>query len=407
MASEERTDAPNNVNETQSAHQQHPGAGDIPEVIDIPSVAGRKRSASPVEAPVKKQAHASPVTKYYAVRVGRKPGIYYSWSDCRPQVAGHKGARYKSFTTLAEADAFMKGEQASSASDSKAVSSSTGEKFYGVRAGRKPGVYVNWQEARSQIAGFKDAKFRKFDSREAAENFVNHGHQYGLPDSEGLRPKPPRDEEGNVYPAGLGPMPEGAVDGFDPNVLLDPTTGDVVYKTPEQHSATKLQRRDDEGLLKIYTDGSTLGNGKLGAQAGYGVYFGPGDERRNVSEPLPGSRQTNQRAELTAILRALDIAPRSRDVKIFTDSKYAINCVTVWCQKWRTNNWQTSGNKPVENKDLITTIIDKIEERDSLEAKTLFEWVRGHNNDPGNEAADKLAVEGARRIVEKTQGSLQ
>jgi ribonuclease HI len=120
---------------------------------------------------------------------------------------------------------------------------------------------------------------------------------------------------------------------------------------------------------------------------------------RNVSEPLKGHRQTNQRAELTAIIRALEIAPRHRPVTIVTDSRYSIDCVTNWFRKWIRNNWQTSDGKPVENKDLIQSILVKINERDSLKVTTTFEWVKGHNRDAGNEEADRLAVNGARRGV--------
>lgn len=118
-----------------------------------------------------------------------------------------------------------------------------------------------------------------------------------------------------------------------------------------------------------------------------------------MSEPLKGSRQTNQRAELTAIDRALDIAPRHRDVTIFSDSNYAIKCVTVWFMNWRRNNWMTSDKKPVENKDLVEPILAKIEERESLKVKTLFEWVKGHSHNAGNVEADRLAVNGARMGV--------
>ncbi|EFW22435.1 ribonuclease H [Coccidioides posadasii str. Silveira] len=209
--------------------------------------------------------------------------------------------------------------------------------------------------------------------------------------------EPLKDEFGNEYPPGTGPLPPGAEDGFDPNILLDPSTGRLVYKTPEQKAATKLQAKPvpPPNMLKIYTDGSSLGNGKAVSKAGVGVYFGPGDER-NVSEPLKGNRQTNQRAELTAISRALDIAPRHRDVTIYTDSKYAIDCVTVWFVRWQRNKWMTTDHKPVENKDLVQSIRAKIEERTLLNVKTLFEWVKGHNKDPGNEAADRLAVRGAK-----------
>ncbi len=91
--------------------------------------------------------------------------------------------------------------------------------------------------------------------------------------------------------------------------------------------------------------------------------------------------------------------PRNRDVSIITDSRYAIDCVTSWYVNWRKNGWKTSANKVVENKDLVENILAKIEERNSLKVQTLFEWIKGHSNQPGNVEADKLAVEGARKGV--------
>lgn len=82
---------------------------------------------------------------------------------------------------------------------------------------------------------------------------------------------------------------------------------------------------------------------------------------------------------------------------IVTDSRYAIDCVTSWFKKWIRNSWLTSNNKPVENKDLVQAILVKINERDSLKVSTDFEWVKGHNRHFGNEEADKLAVDGARK----------
>jgi hypothetical protein len=70
-----------------------------------------------------------------------------------------------------------------------------------------------------------------------------------------------------------------AEDGFDPNVLLDPATGKVVYKTHEQKTATKTRPTGPPGMLRIYTDGSALKNGRDSAAAGVGVFFGPGDTR--------------------------------------------------------------------------------------------------------------------------------
>jgi ribonuclease HI len=248
----------------------------------------------------------------------------------------------------------------------------------------------------------------------------------------------PKDANGNVFEPGTGPLPPGAEDGFDPNVKLN-AAGQVVHKTEAEKEKTKIvtKGRNPPGMLTIYTDGSSLRNGQAGARAGVGVFFGPGDPRyantvsspvyhehtlphpiyvadrpalrtqrdqfpssltgrsRNVSEALKGTRQTNQRAELTAIVRALDIAPLNRDVTIYTDSRYSIDCVTDWYKTWVRNKWMTAKNKPVENKDLVMDIRQKIEEREHLKSGTYFVWVKGHANDEGNTAADRLAVDGA------------
>lgn len=83
------------------------------------------------------------------------------------------------------------------------------------------------------------------------------------------------------YEPGTGPLPPGVEDGFDPNIMLDPATGKVVYKTQEQRQATKPLPAAlvPSGTLRIHTDGSALNNGGAEAFAGVGVYFGPGDKR--------------------------------------------------------------------------------------------------------------------------------
>jgi ribonuclease HI len=115
----------------------------------------------------------------------------------------------------------------------------------------------------------------------------------------------------------------------------------------------------------------------------------------NVSEPLDGNLQTNQRAELTAIIRALEIAPKDRDLEIITDSEYSIKCVTVWYKNWVAKNWVRGDGGEVKNKDLVILIRKLIDQRDARGKETTFTWIKGHDNDPGNEAADRLAVAGA------------
>lgn len=339
----------------------------------------------------------------------------------------------QSFPSYEEANAFLNGVKLPSSSNSATENT----RFYGIQRGRVPGVYTDWSKAQEQIRGFQRPRYRKFSTREEAEDFVKSGDQLpavGFGEAKttvvapGMMSENAKDAEGVEFVAGDGPLPNGAEDGFDPNVLLDPATGKLVYKTTQQKTVTKTKTAGIPGMLRIYTDGSSLRNGTKLASAGVGVFFGPGDSRfvfedsskkrlrsltyigypsRNVSEPLKGARQTNQRAELTAILRAIDIAPRHRDVTIVTDSQYSINCVTVWFINWKRNNWMTKDKKPVENRDLVEPILARIEERNELKVKTLFEWVKGHNQDPGNEAADQLAVNGAQRGVQEKAAALE
>ena len=159
----------------------------------------------------------------------------------------------------------------------------------------------------------------------------------------------------------------------------------------------------------VWTDGACSDNqsGEK-AKAGVGVYFGPNDPK-NLSEPLPGPKQTNQRAELWATIRALQVFQMFEKsagiytLHVHTDSMYVINGITKWIRGWKKNGWISSKKKPVENKDLW-------EKLDGLtQYKTKLEWhhVKGHSGNPGNEAADRLAVLGAKmtdvpRPVERT-----
>ncbi|KAE8449725.1 hypothetical protein EG329_007500 [Mollisiaceae sp. DMI_Dod_QoI] len=290
--------------------------------------------------------------KYYAVRAGKQPGVYLTWKECQDNTTGFKGASYKSFLSRKEAQDFV---------DGKASGSGTGDKFYGVAVGKKPGVYEDWSEAQLQVTDVKGPKYKKFATRAEAEEFVRTGGKV-----------PTAKEKKEKKEKGVGK-----------EVLDD-----------EEEKVVKKQKVGSKRKTTVYTDGSSLGNGKAGSAAGVGVWFGNMDSR-NVSEPLEGMPQTNNRAELTGILRALEIAPRDRDLEIITDSNYSINCVTVWYQNWMKKDWKTSTNKDVENQDLIRGIRELIDEREKLKLDTTFTWIRGHDNDPGNEAADRLAVAGA------------
>ncbi|TQS34372.1 hypothetical protein Golomagni_05246 [Golovinomyces magnicellulatus] len=313
-------------------------------------------------------------TKFYAVRAGAKPGIYGTWEECQEQIVGFKGACCTSIlstTSLVLIEAFSNDKDAQDFVAGKTVvkksESGKGKRFYGVAIGHHPGVYTDWAEASLQIKDIKRPKFKKFLTREEAEYFV-------FTKGEELQ-----------HIAGEGEQKKNLSTGSD----------ELISKKLENTEALLDRSKDyEEKFIKVYTDGSSRRNGRLGARAGVGVFFGTNDPR-NVSEPLQGQAQTNQRAELTAVLRALQICPMDKDVQIVTDSTYTINCVTKWYQTWLKNEWKTANGSRVLNKDLVQSIRHLMDRRKLMGAKTALAWVRGHNHDSGNNAADRLAVAGS------------
>ncbi|QRV02272.1 ribonuclease HI [Arcanobacterium phocisimile] len=135
--------------------------------------------------------------------------------------------------------------------------------------------------------------------------------------------------------------------------------------------------------LVIATDGACSGNPGPGGwafvdqTAGYAVSGG-------------AHQTTNNIMELTAMLHALRYAGPEVDLLLRVDSKYVIDSMTKWAVGWRKRGWRKADGKPVLNRELIEAIVDLYEARSG---KTDVEWVRGHNGDPGNDLADRLAVE--------------
>ncbi|CAG8645598.1 2208_t:CDS:2, partial [Acaulospora morrowiae] len=158
--------------------------------------------------------------------------------------------------------------------------------YYAVRVGYKPGIYSTWEECKKQVNKFPGCRYKKFSKLSEAQAFI------------------------------AGAKPTGTRSELKP----EPT---IIDRSSEDVSLTSTS------MIKVWTDGCSLSNGKDGARAGVGVYWGAGDPK------LPGPRQTNNRAEVMAIIRALETSYNS------------------WIPNWEKNGWKTSTNKDVENKDLF------------------------------------------------------
>jgi ribonuclease HI len=137
-------------------------------------------------------------------------------------------------------------------------------------------------------------------------------------------------------------------------------------------------------VVTIYTDGACRGNPGLG---GWGASLEYGDNQRHLYGGELNS--TNNRMELTAVIKALEALKFNCQIELYTDSKYVLKGITEWLPNWKKRNWRTANKKPVKNVDLWQELDALV-----LDHDINWHWVKGHSGDPGNEMADLLANKG-------------
>ena len=142
-------------------------------------------------------------------------------------------------------------------------------------------------------------------------------------------------------------------------------------------------------VVEVYTDGACKGNPGVG---GWGALL----QHDGKTRELYGgeSRTTNNRMEMTAVIRALEaLRPGSR-VRLHTDSQYVQQGISEWIHAWKKRGWRTADRKPVKNEDLWRRL-DELASEHEVE----WLWVRGHQGNPGNERADELANRGVAEVL--------
>jgi len=208
--------------------------------------------------------------------------------------------------------------------------------FYAVANGREIGIFSNWNECNASVKNYKNAAFKKFNTREEAEGFIQQ------------------------------------------------------YTTTASATKNALADMDNTIDLFVYTDGSCSKNGRKNACAGIGIYFGTNDPR-NVSKRIEG-KQTNNTAELSAIIETYTIIENEiatgKKIAIMTDSEYAMKCVGSYGEKCCKKNW----DKEIPNVELIRQLYEKYTDKPNVQ----FIHVRAHTNNTdihsvGNWNADHLA----------------
>ena len=136
--------------------------------------------------------------------------------------------------------------------------------------------------------------------------------------------------------------------------------------------------------VRIYTDGACKGNPGPG---GWGALLRFDGREKELCGGEAGT--TNNRMELTAVIRALQALKRPCEVELYTDSQYVQKGISEWIASWKRRGWKTADKKPVKN-------IDLWQELDQLAAahRIRWHWVRGHAGHAENERADALANRG-------------
>ena len=183
---------------------------------------------------------------------------------------------------------------------------------------------------------------------------------------------------------------------------------------PQKEEQTQKKPKLESKSWNVYTDGSTINNGKKGSYGGIGVFFNDNNPM-NISEAMiinGDGNVTNNICELEACRKAILQIVTNKDfnvgdfIMVNTDSQYLINCITLWSTAWEKNGWLNKSRKPVKNKGLIREI-----KRLYLKYNVQFKHIMAHkefigekdeNNMNyrdwyGNMMADKLAVLGSKK----------
>lgn len=236
--------------------------------------------------------------------------------------------------------------------------------FYAIARGRQTGVYRTWEEARKHIFKYNGALYKKFDTMEEADEFIRT------------------------------------------NITNHSSIHDNVKKTNISISTTDIRQtmsvyaiipnEIDTNHLIVFTDGACSGNGKRHAKGAYSSVWPYHMEYNGAWQLESTPPPTNNRAEFMGLIKSYDIADvidpeMKKELSVYTDSMFLINCATSWLTKWKKNEFKKSDGSSVLNQDLLLKIDECMSKR-----KTNFHHVRAHTNQTDwfskyNDIADKLA----------------
>ncbi|MBE6806474.1 MAG: ribonuclease HI [Ruminococcaceae bacterium] len=136
-------------------------------------------------------------------------------------------------------------------------------------------------------------------------------------------------------------------------------------------------------FVELFTDGACSGNPGKGGWGAILRYNG------HEKELCGGEMETtNNRMELTAVIKGLEALKEPCQVRLTSDSKYVIDAIVQgWVYSWQRNGWRKADKKPALNVDLWEQLLPLLQQH-----QVEFVWVKGHQGHPENERCDKMAV---------------
>lgn len=142
--------------------------------------------------------------------------------------------------------------------------------------------------------------------------------------------------------------------------------------------------------IDIYTDGSCRCNPGPGGWGAVLVYKG-------IEKELCGGERdtTNNRMELTAVIKALQALKEPCDITLTSDSKYVLDALTNgWAESWRAKGWKRADKSPALNPDLWEILLDEVKKHNIT-----YVWVKGHAGHPYNERCDEMAQNESAKLL--------
>lgn len=216
------------------------------------------------------------------------------------------------------------------------------QQYFAVHCGEKTGVFDSWAEIKPLVSGYPNAKFKKFTNQADAEQYVKTG-----------------------------------------NITKQIEQTQIEQKQVEQ------KPMEENMSYNIYTDGAYSSKTK---RCGVGVAFDPPFQACAIAKTL-SNNSTHQQAEIDAIVSALwtikKVIKSQESITIWTDSEYAIKCMTIYVYNWQQNGWVTANLNPVKHRRLIERGVELLAELPHVHLRHISE-VGLASHDPYNPNASLL-----------------